>query len=191
MAIREGLLVLLVDGEQHGYQLKREFERRTGGVWPLNVGQVYTTLDRLERDGFVAPREADAEGRKAYALTEQGRTAAADWLFGPALEPAATRDELTLRVLLAVNTPDIDPIDVTQAERMARLSQLQAHRRRQRGIEVDDLESQLALDALVTRVEGELRWLDLVDERLRTRPVPTTTRTSPAVPPAPAKEGTK
>ena len=47
MAVREGLLALLANGPRHGYQLKTGFESATGGMWPLNVGQVYTTLERL------------------------------------------------------------------------------------------------------------------------------------------------
>src|SRR5690606_37932644 len=54
MAVREGLMALLVDEPRHGYQLKTAFEAATGGVWRLNVGQVYSTLDRLHRDGLVA-----------------------------------------------------------------------------------------------------------------------------------------
>ena len=70
MAVREGLLALLNEGPRHGYQLKTEFEAATGGVWPLNVGQVYTTLDRLERDGLVGI--AESGGQKVYSITSDG-----------------------------------------------------------------------------------------------------------------------
>lgn len=66
MSIRQGLLALLEPGPKYGYQLRTEFEARTGGTWPLNVGQVYTTLDRLERDGLVRSVATDAEGRTTY-----------------------------------------------------------------------------------------------------------------------------
>ena len=71
MAVREGLLALLGDGPRHGYQLKTAFEAATGGAWPLNVGQVYTTLDRLARDGYVDVDETD--GQKRYTITAAGR----------------------------------------------------------------------------------------------------------------------
>ena len=77
MAVREGLLALLIEGPRHGYQLKSEFEAATGGVWPLNVGQVYTTLDRLERDGLV-DHDGD-EARKSYRLTREGEHALGAW----------------------------------------------------------------------------------------------------------------
>src|SRR5947207_1083293 len=60
MSVRHALLALLSEGPKYGLQLREEFEAGTGEVWPLNVGQVYTTLQRLERDGLV---EAAADGR--------------------------------------------------------------------------------------------------------------------------------
>ncbi len=59
MSVRHALLALLSEGPKYGLQLREEFEMRTGEVWPLNVGQVYTTLQRLERDGLV---ESDDDG---------------------------------------------------------------------------------------------------------------------------------
>src|SRR5579862_6222018 len=53
MSVRHALLALLSEGPKYGLQLREEFEANTGQVWPLNVGQVYTTLQRLERDGLV------------------------------------------------------------------------------------------------------------------------------------------
>ena len=77
MSIRHGLLALLERGPSHGYQLRAEFDAATGATWPLNVGQVYTTLDRLERDGLVAQDgEPDADGRIAYRITDAGRAGA-------------------------------------------------------------------------------------------------------------------
>ncbi len=54
MSIKYGLLALLRDRPGYGYQLRAEFEEATGSTWPVNIGQVYTTLTRLERDGLVA-----------------------------------------------------------------------------------------------------------------------------------------
>ena len=111
MAVREGLLALLADGPRHGFQLKNDFEIATGGVWPLNVGQVYQTLDRLERDALVtvSASDPDADGRtqpgqKFYDLTAAGREAlGAWWVTMPADEPPP-RDELMLKVWFAIDT---------------------------------------------------------------------------------------
>ena len=62
MSVKQALLALLEQGPMYGYQLRSEFEERTGATWPLNVGQVYTTLARLERDRLVEGTGADDEG---------------------------------------------------------------------------------------------------------------------------------
>ena len=69
----------------HGYQLRAAFEESTGGTWPLNIGQVYTTLSRLERDGLVAAAEQD--GQATYRITDAGRRTVTDW---PTAEETST-----------------------------------------------------------------------------------------------------
>jgi DNA-binding PadR family transcriptional regulator len=178
MSIREGLLALLASEPKYGYQLKSEFEEHTGGVWPLNVGQVYTTLDRLQRDELVLPGSADAEGRTSYAITKAGRKELTAW-FTSAHDSAPPRDELMIKVLLAMVTPEVDAADVIDAQRAGLMSVLRTHRRRLQQLEAapapddaddarDHLTATLLFDALVARVEAELRWLDVCDERLRT-----------------------
>jgi len=73
MSVRQALLALLEQRPMYGYQLRSEFERRTGSTWPLNVGQVYTTLTRLERDGLVSGHGDDGEGHVIYEVTGAGR----------------------------------------------------------------------------------------------------------------------
>ncbi len=62
MVVRHALLALLSEGPKHGFQLAQEFEARTGEVWPLNTGQVYTTLQRLERDALVESPDSGESG---------------------------------------------------------------------------------------------------------------------------------
>ena len=102
MAVREGLLALLREGPRHGYQLKTEFESATGGVWPLNIGQVYTTLDRLERDGLVELHEAVGV-QKTYMITRSGVAALGEWWQTVPSDDPPPRDELMLKVLMAVD----------------------------------------------------------------------------------------
>src|SRR5687767_15878608 len=109
MSVRLALLALLEEGPMYGYQLRSEFERRTGAAWPLNVGQVYTTLDRLERDGLVAQDGTpDAEGRIAYRITDDGRAELTSWFRSPVTAKSAPRDELSIKLALAVTTPGVD-----------------------------------------------------------------------------------
>ena len=100
MAVREGLLALLTEGPSHGYQLKTAFEAATGGAWTLNVGQVYTTLDRLQRDGLVT--SDDADGQKRYAITAAGREELGGWWSTSPVDTPPPRDELVLKVLFAI-----------------------------------------------------------------------------------------
>ena len=73
MSVRYALLALLSEGPKYGLQLQQEFEAGTGEAWPLNVGQVYTTLRRLDRDGLVEAADGDTEGsQQTYRITDQG-----------------------------------------------------------------------------------------------------------------------
>jgi len=168
MAVREGLLALLQDGPRHGYQLKTEFEAATGGVWPLNVGQVYTTLDRLGRDGLV---DVDGhEGHKSYRLTPAGAAALGEWWEAVPAEDPPPRDELMLKVLMAIEHSSGHARDVITHQRTALLTLLQRHRRERRVPPPDAggeaIASSLVADALVVRAEADLRWLDLCEARL-------------------------
>ena len=67
MIVRHALLALLSEGPKYGFQLAQEFEAGTGEMWPLNTGQVYTTLQRLERDDLVETDDS-RRGRAAEQL---------------------------------------------------------------------------------------------------------------------------
>jgi DNA-binding PadR family transcriptional regulator len=168
MSVRQALLALLGEQPMYGAQLRSQFERRTGGTWPLNVGQVYQTLSRLERDGLVeATGAADDDGRIAYRLTEAGRTAAATWWTTPVDRAEAPRDELVIKLALAVTVPGIDVAAVVQAQRTQTLRQLQdLTRLKQQADARNDLAWLLVLDNLVFAAEAEVRWLDHVESRL-------------------------
>src|SRR6185312_10168029 len=101
MSVRHALLALLSEGPKYGLQLRHEFEERTGEVWPLNVGQVYTTLQRLERDGLVASDDAEAEAgpQKAFRITGPGDAELAGWLRTPPDLTSPPRDELVIKIL--------------------------------------------------------------------------------------------
>ena len=169
MSIRHGLLALLERGPRHGYQLRAEFDAATGATWPLNVGQVYTTLDRLERDGFVVQDgEPDADGRIAYRLTDAGHVEVRSWFTSPVSAKAAPRDELAIKLALAVTTPGVDVVSVVQTQRSATMTALQELTRLKVRASEDggDLAWSLVLDSLVFRAEAEIRWLDHCETRV-------------------------
>lgn len=177
MAVREGLLALLAGGPRHGYQLKVDFEAATGGAWTLNVGQVYSTLERLQRDGLVGAEDDD--GQKRYSLTAAGREELAAWFEEPPVDAPPPRDELLLKVLLAVERGADHAVDVLTRHRSALTGVLQQRRRASRS-GTASLAEVLAADALVVRLEADLRWLDLCESRLLRRPTAATTTTNGA-----------
>lgn len=169
MSIRHGLLALLERGPRHGYQLRSEFDAATGATWPLNVGQVYSTLDRLERDGLVGQDgDPDAEGRIAYRITELGRADLALWFGSPVTRQGAPRDELAIKLALAVTTPGVDVLTVVQTQRAATMTSLQELTRLKLRADGDagELAWSLVLDSLVFRAEAEIRWLDHCESRV-------------------------
>ena len=200
MSVKQGLMALLAEGPMYGAQLRAEFEQRTGGTWPLNVGQVYTTLARLERDGLVeATGEADAEGRISYRLTDAGVTEVGTWWSTPVDRDSTPRDELTIKLALAVTVPGVDVQAVAQTQRTSTLKHLhdltrlkQDVMRRQRdsdpaprggGEGSRDLAWLLVLENLIFTAEAEVRWLDHVETRLHReslRPQPRRATADPA-----------
>lgn len=173
MTIRHSLLALLSQQPMYGAALRAQFEARTGGTWPLNVGQVYTTLGRLERDGLVESAGApDAEGRIPYRLTETGRAAAEGWWSTP-VEPAdAPRDELVIKLALAVTMPEVDSRRVVQTQRTATMRHLRELTRRKIDTEAavaagdTDRAWLLVVENHLFATEAQLRWLDHVETLL-------------------------
>ena len=172
MSVRFGILALLDEAPSHGYHLKTAFERRTGGNWALNIGQVYTTIQRLERDGLVEAHAADGassdDDRREYRITPAGHAQLATWFDSPVVPEAPARDELTIKVLLAVAAGDVDVTALLQRQRRASIEQLQAYtRRKAQSDPARDTAFLILLDALIFRTEAEIRWLDACDARIR------------------------
>jgi DNA-binding PadR family transcriptional regulator len=171
MSVKQALLALLEEGPRYGYQLRAQFEQRTGSTWPLNVGQVYTTLTRLERDGLVEGAGADGEGHVVYRITPAGRDEVATWFTTPVSRTQPPRDELAIKLALAVTVPGVDVGRVIQQQRSATMTALQDYTRLKRraadGQQPEDLAWSLVLDSLVFAAEAEIRWLDHCEARLR------------------------
>jgi DNA-binding PadR family transcriptional regulator len=170
MSVRQGLLALLEQGPMYGYQLRTEFESRTGATWPLNVGQVYTTLARLERDGLVEPAGDDGDGHSVYRITQAGRDAVRDWFGTPVSRTQPPRDELAIKLAMAVTVPGVDVRAVVQRQRTATIRALQDYTRlKARAADAAspaELAWLLVLDSLVFAAEAEVRWLDHCEARL-------------------------
>lgn len=166
MSVRQGLLAILELGPNYGYQLRSEYEARTGGTWQLNIGQVYTTLDRLERDGLVNRTGSTDEGQVLYEITDAGRAETTSWLTQPVARERATRDELAIKLAIAVTLPRVDIARLVQTQRTATLSALQELTRLKRTSDGSDLAWELVLESMIFQLEAEARWLDHSEARL-------------------------
>jgi DNA-binding PadR family transcriptional regulator len=172
MSVRHALLALLSEGPKYGLQLREEFEARTGDVWPLNVGQVYTTLQRLERDGLV---ESDDDGQngsqhgpqKAFRITAAGAGELARWLRTPPDMGSPPRDELVMKVLVALRVPGINVQDVIQVHRRYLVELMQQWTRIKENEAEDDMSLALVVDAELFRLDSVIRWLDAADGRIK------------------------
>lgn len=180
-----GLLALLAEGPAHGYGLKAEFEARTGGVWKVNVGQVYTTLDRLHADGMVEPLDdvqdpgdqpQGARDRRTWQITPAGKAELEDWFDSAAeLEAPPPRDELLVKVLMAFGRSAGEALAVIDRQRSELYRLAQAHRRARARTdratpdgasppplahELHRMAADLMAEAVAARHEADLRWLD-------------------------------
>ena len=168
MSVRHALLALLSEGPKYGLQLREEFEARTGEVWPLNVGQVYTTLQRLERDGLV---ESDGDGddgpQKGFRIPSDGVTELAGWLPPPPHLTSPPRDELVMKVLVALRVPGTDVHEVIQVHRRYLVQLMQQWTRIKEAEAESDLGLALVVDAELFRLDAVIRWLDSADGRLK------------------------
>ncbi len=180
MSVRQAMLALLEPGPMYGYQLRSEFEQRTGATWPLNVGQVYSTLSRLERDGLVehvdgrgTVDDADKAAQVMYRITTLGRGEVSTWFATPVPRTQPPRDELAIKLAIAVTLPGVDVASLIQQQRTATMAALQDYTRLKRSgrasrpDQPEDLAWSLVLDSLVFDAEAEIRWLDHCEARVR------------------------
>ena len=171
MSVRHALLALLSEGPKYGLQLRQEFEARTGEVWPLNVGQVYTTLQRLERDGFIESDDTGDDGpQKGFRITAAGEVELTDWLRTPPDMTSPPRDELVIKVLVALRVPGIDVRELVQTHRRHLVELMQQYTRLKADTTAADIGLALVVDAELFRLDAVVRWLDAVDGRLPSLP---------------------
>ncbi|MCK1795039.1 PadR family transcriptional regulator [Streptomyces sp. XM4193] len=172
MSIRHGLLALLERGPRYGSQLRTEFESTTGSTWPLNVGQVYTTLGRLERDGMVVQNGVDDAGHDLYAITDAGRAELHSWFRAPVDRTNPPRDELAIKLAMAVGAPGVEIRDVIQSQRHHTLKAMQDYTRlKAQALAAvptnrDEVAWLLVVEQLIFQAEAETRWLDHCESRL-------------------------
>jgi DNA-binding PadR family transcriptional regulator len=187
MSVKHALLALLSEGPKYGLQLREEFESGTGEVWPLNVGQVYTTLQRLERDRLVESDDTTEVGpQKGFRITAAGAEELAGWLRTPPDLSSPPRDELVMKVLVALRVPGVDVHEVIQVHRRYLVELMQQWTRLKEDEAEYDLSLALVVDAELFRLDSVIRWLDSADGRLKRAAADRATEVTPAPAPQPA-----
>lgn len=168
MSVRHALLGLVSEQPKYGHQLRQEFEERTGDVWPLNVGQVYTTLQRLERDGLIESDDSESEGaQKRFRITAAGEEELERWLGTPIDLTVPPRDELVIKVLVALELPNVDVRGILQVHRRYLVELMQQWTRLKEDEGQYNLPLALVVDAELFRLDSLVRWLDAVDGRIK------------------------
>jgi DNA-binding PadR family transcriptional regulator len=166
--MRHAVLALLADEPAHGYEIKRGLEERFGTVIaPLNAGQVYTTLQRLQRDELVTDDAVAQRGRpdkRVYRLTEAGRRALAEWLGAPSA-PTRLRDDFFMKLVLAHGMGLADPAELIARQREAYLRSLGELERVLAGGGADGTTA-LVVEGAALHLEADLKWLDRCEEEL-------------------------
>jgi DNA-binding PadR family transcriptional regulator len=139
-----------------------------GKVWPLNAGQVYTTLQRLQRDGLVQSGGSGEDGpQKAFRITSDGERELAAWLRAPPGLSSPPRDELVMKAPIALRVPGAGPHEVIQAHRRYLVQLMQQWTRIREDEAGGDLGLALAAGAELFRLGSAVRWLDVADARLK------------------------
>jgi len=175
VAIKHALLGLLAEGPKHGYELKTAFDETIGERWSLNIGQVYNTLNRLTRDGYVVlQEEVEQETRpdkKIYAITEAGREELFRWLAEPVEKPRRLKDEFYIKLALCSELGYGDVHDLIWNQRKAYLQLMRALREAQGEINAeDDPFTALLIEGGILHLEADLHWLDRCEEMLEAKP---------------------
>lgn len=175
MSVKLALLALLGQGTQGVYALRNRFEEVTGGTWPLNIGQAYSTVQRLERDGLVRQvgtqpsAEAGRPDIDLYALTEMGLAEVTKWWQTPVDRSQPARDEFTIKLALAQATSPKLAGEVIDLQRFNLLASLQLVNRQQResnGKKGQEVARLMTIERQQFLLEAELRWLEHVQEKI-------------------------
>ncbi|HET6351514.1 MAG TPA: PadR family transcriptional regulator [Coriobacteriia bacterium] len=170
MSVKHGILAVLDRRSMHGYDLRRDLEDELGAAWAINYGQIYSTLERMVRDGLVVQSEtvvtAEAPDRKLYTITPAGRTELHRWFLAAEDDAETGRDELHAKIVLGL-TGDVDVEQVIQAQRKGQLRRIGLLTERKERLDPElDFGSLLQTDLEIAKAEAVLAWLDRAEKRI-------------------------
>jgi DNA-binding PadR family transcriptional regulator len=175
MSIKFAILGILAERDLHGYELKASFDAKVGEFWSLNFGQIYSTLDRLEKDGLVGHDRQTQDkrpDRKIFSITAQGRIELTQWLSAPIAKVRALRDEFFIKLVFLDKDNPTAILALIEKQKMLYLR----HMNRLTGRKValknatdnrDTLTTELLLDAGLFHAEADIRWLTLCEMKIK------------------------
>ncbi|MDO4258182.1 MAG: PadR family transcriptional regulator [Actinomycetaceae bacterium] len=165
MSVRNALLALVSQQPSGVYRLRQMFEEQTCGAWPLNIGQVYQTMQRLERDGHVISHPETHQGRDSeiFELTDSGRQILKQWWSSPVRRERPERDELVMKLAVAAADPTVDVSQLIQDQRRATVQVLRDIVRLKAAADDSEIAWKLILERRTFDLEAELNWLDYVE----------------------------
>ena len=170
MIVKHALLALLDYTPTYGYELHGLMAASLGDHWTINIGQIYSTLSRLERDGLVVRQVAsvgEPAERTPYALTQDGKVELERWYHEPVPRDYRLRDAFYAKLMLSLFFGPVPPDEVLQTQRRELLSEMhELTRTRAEADPASQLPWLLLLESAIMHLEADLRWLDMCEARL-------------------------
>lgn len=167
--VRLPLLALLAKEPAHGYELKQALEQTFGSAYPSpNIGQIYVTLGRLEKDGLVRSVDVEQSNRpnkKVYFLTADGREALENWVDEPTEGPRV-RDEFFMKLVLAPLTGIADRMALINRQRRHYLSLMRDLTELAERTDPGDRVALLLIEGATLHLQADLDWLERCQEDL-------------------------
>jgi DNA-binding PadR family transcriptional regulator len=175
MSVKYAMLGILAEKDQHGYELKSTFDEKVGEFWSLNYGQIYTTLDRLEKEDLVThdrqvqDRRPD---RKIYSITSKGREELIAWLSTPVSKVRALRDEFFIKLVFMDKSAPASILELIEKQKALYLKQMNRLTQRKVALKKkpenpDRLTTELLMDAGLFHAEADIKWLDLCASKIK------------------------
>lgn len=167
--MRLPLLALLARGPAHGYELKQDLEQLLGSAYPQpNVGQIYVTLGRLEKQGLIEGEDIEQSSRpnkKVYRLTASGQAELRAWFDRPEDEPRV-RDDFFMKLALAPQTGIADQIALINRQRRQYLNSMRGLSKLAAAENRDNRIAHLLIEGAMLHLQADLDWLERCQEEL-------------------------
>lgn len=162
MSVKHAILGLVYAKPRHGYEIKTQFDELVYHKWPLNTGQVYTTLDRLVRDRLVQSLGEDEKDRKQYYITEAGKQELHDWLLKP-VKRSLLKDEFYFKILCARKIDFHEEREMVKHQRNLVIKEILHLTQFKNELEEEkDRDMLWLVEGGLLHLEADLRWLDML-----------------------------